>query len=589
MKTTGTGSSGGRPMIMARGSVVSSGHYLATQVGMDILRRGGNAFDAAAGVGFALTVTKPHQNGIAGEIPGVLYSANEKKVYALSGHGPAPKAATLEHFLSLGLSTIPGDGFLPAIVPPMFASYVFLLERLGTMRLADVLSPAIELAEQGFPMYDALRDAIAGQTERFRTEWPTSAAVFMPGGQVPELGQIWRQPDWARTFKAVLAAEAKHADRRAGLRAAADYFYRGPVAERIVAFQKTAIKDASGRAHAGLLTLEDLAAYQPRLEEPAATTYKNLTVYKCGPWTQGPVLLQTLNLLESFDLAGMGHNSAEYIHTIIEAMKLAYADREFYYGDGDFATVPLARLLSKEYAAARRGLIDPQRASDMLRPGDLPAIKAANVTDVNAAFARAANAARHGDTTKLEVVDSAGNMISITTSGGWLMSCPVVEGLGFPLGGRAQMFSLQAGHPNCVAPGKRPRSTLTPSLALIDGRPGMTFGSPGGDAQDQWALQFLLNVLHFGMNLQEAVDAPTFWTAHFPSSFYPRAAEPASLYLEGRIPPAVRDALAALGHQIKVQPDFSGGNTLATMIDPAGGVRFAAASPRLVPATAAGW
>ena len=594
MTKTTTGPSGGRPMIQGHSYVVSSGHYLATEAGMSILRRGGSAFDAAAAIGFALTVTMPHQNGIGGEVPTLVYTAADGQVRAVSGHGVAPAAATLDLFKSLGLSIIPGDGLLGAVVPPALATWVLLLRELGTMRLADVLAPAVELAGQGFAMYDTLHQAIAGMAGRFKAQWPTSAEVFMPGGCVPACGSLWRQPLWAATFGEIIDIDRRHGDRLDGLQAAYDYFYCGPIAESIVAFCKNEFPDASGSAHAGLLTLADFAAYQAAIEPAASTNYRGLDVFKCPPWTQGPVMLQTLNILEGSDLKAMGHNSVAYIHTVTEAMKLAFADREFHYGDPKFVAVPMDRLLAKDYAAARRALIDPNVASMELRPGGYPAIRAQSVIDVEQAFAAfvpGANpdgAVAGGDTTKLEVIDAAGNMISATPSGGWLMSSPVVAGLGFPLGTRGQMFSLTAGHPNCLAPGKRPRTTLTPSIATRGGGPCLSFGSPGGDSQDQWALQFLLNVVEFGMSLQEAVEAPTFWTNHFPSSFHPRKAEPGSLHIEGRVPAAVRDQLAAMGHIVKACADWSGGNTLAVGVGQ-DGLRQAAASPRLDPAYAAGW
>ena len=583
MSGTTTGERGGRPMVMGTREAVTSGHYLATQIGMDVLGRGGNAMDASAAAGFALTVLKPQQNGIGGEVPMVVYSAREAKVWAVSGHGTAPRAATLERFRGLGLEMIPGDGLLGATVPPAPASWIALIARFGTMRLAEVLGPAVELAERGFPMYDHLAGMIAANAERFRQEWPTSARLWLAGGKAPEPGTVFRNRDWARTFKKLIEAEGRHKDRREGLRAAHDVFYRGEVGRALVEFARlTEVRDASGRAHAGLLTMEDLAGYEARFEEPVSTEYRGLTVHKCGPWTQGPVLLQMLNLIEGYDLAEMGHNSAEYIHTVVECMKLALADREFYYGDPEFVEVPMGRLLSKEYAGERRRLVG-ERASMELRPGGREAIRAESVMEVNRAFAEGAGGGTGGDTTKLEVIDREGNMVSATPSGGWLMSSPVVEGLGFPLGTRGQMFSLEAGHPNCVAPGKRPRTTLTPSLATRGGRGVMAFGSPGGDGQDQWALQFLVNVVDFGMSLQEAVEAATFWTYHAPSSFYPRRAEPGVVHVEGRIGEAARRGLEERGHIVKVEGDWSGGNTLAAAIDEKTGVRSAAASPRLEP------
>ncbi len=575
-------------MIMSTRGVVSSGHYLATGVGIDILRRGGNAMDAAAATGFALTVLKPHQNGIAGEVPMLVYSQSERRTVAISGHGTAPHEATLERFHDYGLKVIPGDGFLPAIVPSAVASWILLLERYGRLRLAETLGPAIELARQGFPVYDALHAAIANQADKFRSEWPTSAEVFLSDGKAPGVGTVWKNPYWAATMERLLQAERRFRNRKDGLRAALNEFYQGEIAEIMVEFARgNAVRDASGDAHTGLLAVEDFERFEARVEDPVNTTYRSLTVHKCSSWTQGPVLLQVLNLLENADLASMGHNSADYIHTVTECMKLAYADREFYYGDPLFVEVPLNQLLSKEYARERYELVDSNRASLELRPGGLPPARAESILDVDSGSSK--SGPTRSDTTKLEVVDKAGNMVSAMPSGGWLMSSPAVPGLGFPLGTRGQMFSLEPGHPNALQPGKRPRTTLTPTLASKEGRPLMVFGSPGGDCQDQWGLQFLLNVVDFDMSLQEAVEAPTFWTRHFPSSFYPRTAEPGSLYVEGRVPREVLHELSELGHVVSVQGDWSGGNTLAAGINPETGVRCAAASPRLQPAYALGW
>jgi gamma-glutamyltranspeptidase/glutathione hydrolase len=351
----------------------------------------------------------------------------------------------------------------------------------------------------------------------------------------------------------------------------------------------TSIRDASGRSHVALLTEQDFQDFTPRFEEPSSASYRGIMVHKCGPWSQGPVLLQALKLLERANLRALGRGSAAYVHVVTECMKLAFADRELSYGDPLFSKVPMDTLLSDEYAAERFRLVDPRRASLELRPGQagdagaVPAFTARSIRDVEGAV----RAAGSGDTTKLEVIDAAGTMVSATTSGGWLQSSPVIPGLGFCLGTRGQMFSLEPRHPNRLEPGKRPRTTLTPTLATRDGLPYLSFGSPGGDQQDQWALQFFLNVVEFGMSLQEAVEAPTFWTNHFPSSFYPRKAEPGSLTMEARCPPALRQELAALGHLVSVATAWAGGNTLAASVEPASGVLCAAASPRLDPAYAA--
>jgi len=388
-------------MIMSTHGVVTSGHYLATHIGIDVLRRGGNAMDAAAAVGFALSVLMPHQNGIGGEVPMLIRRAADGKVHAISGHGIAPRAATIARFRREGLDVIPGDGFLPAVVPPAVASWILALGEFGTMRLSEVLAPAVELAGRGFPMYDALHGSIAGSAERFRQEWPSSAEVFTPGGEVPAIGAIWRQPDWAATFSRLIVAEKRFRKREDGLRAAYDEFYRGRIAETIVSFSQThPVRDATGKAHAGLLTMEDFNEFQARIEEPVQTSYRDVRIFKCSSWTQGPVLLQALNLLEGFDVAAMGHNSPDYVHTVVECMKLAFADREFYYGDPGFVDVPFGMLLSKAYARERRRLVDAANASLELRPGGRPPVKAESITDVNRAFA-SETGGHSADTTKL--------------------------------------------------------------------------------------------------------------------------------------------------------------------------------------------
>jgi gamma-glutamyltranspeptidase/glutathione hydrolase len=578
---------GGRPTVFGRNGAVSSGHYLATGIGVHILRSGGNAFDAAVAAGVALQVLKPHQNGFAGENPMLIRTAGEKKVIAVSGHGPAPRAATIERMQNLGVTAIPGDGLLGSIVPPAFATYMFLLKNFGSRDVATVLEPAMALAIDGFAMADDLHRSIAGMASRFRAEWPSSAALFLPGGTAPIPGTVFKNADLGSTLKRLIDS-AGGVNREAGCDAATDLFYRGRIAQEILDFATNEpCLDATGESHTSLLTQEDFSAYRPTLEEPAQYSWNGLEVYKCPPWTQGPVLLQSLSLLKPFDLRALGHNSAKYIHTVLEAMKLAFADREFYYGDPDFSEVPMERLLEDSYAGQRARLIDPDSASLELRPGGFEPLRDyAAVADIDQALASS------GDTTKLDIMDAIGNSVSITTSGGWLPSSPVIPGLGFPLGTRGQMFSLQPNHPNCLAPGKRPRTTLTPSLALKDGAPYLVFGSPGGDAQDQWALQFLLNHELFGMSLQEAIDSPTFNSAHWPGSFYPRQAVPGSLSLEDRIDETVIDELRDKGHRITMSPSFSGGNTCACRMvtaDDGKPLLSAAASPRLEPAYALAW
>jgi gamma-glutamyltranspeptidase/glutathione hydrolase len=566
-----------RPVIMGTHAVITTGHYLATFAGLRVLQEGGNAIDAGVTAGFCLAVLEPQLNGIGGEVPILVYSAKRGRVHAISGQGTAPRRATIEWFRGQGIDLIPGDGFLPATVPAAFDAWVTALREFGTMPLSRVLIPAIELAESGFPMYAKLKDTLLAQQKEFTEQWPTSAAAFLCAG-VPEIGEIYRQPQWSATFRKVLEVE-----KTGGLDAARDYFYKGEIAERIAAFcRDTEVKDATGSAHSGLMDYDDLAGYHAKIEEPATVNYRGIDVYKCGPWCQGPVFLQQLTLLEGFDLAGMGHNSVQHIHTAIEAAKLAFADREAYYGDPDFDDVPMAILLSKDYAAKRRQLIGPE-ASAEFRPGDMRRPP----YDPSSPQSYPSDSSYDHDTTHLDVIDSAGNMFSATPSGGWLMSSPVVDGLGFPLGTRGQMFFLDPRRPNALQPGKRPRTTLTPSLATKDGKPFMALGTPGGDMQDQWTLQFFLNIVDFGMNLQEALDAPTYHTGHFPSSFYPRTMYPKRLVVEDRIPKGVRNQLMKRGHDVVVNGPWSHGRVLGIQIRD--GVILGGASPRMETGYAAGW
>jgi len=374
-------------------------------------------------------------------------------------------------------------------------------------------------------------------------------------------------------------AAARKRGREAAIDAARERFYRGDIAREIAAWS-----DANG----GLLALDDLAAFTTRIEEPVTADYRGVTVHKCGPWSQGPVYLQQLRLLEGFDLAAMGHNSADYVHTLIEAAKLAFADREQYYADPEFTRVPLEGLLSARYAAVRRELIDPRRASMEQRPGD--------PINYRPLLERPADAPRSwgSGTIHVTAADGRGNMIAVTASGGWIPSSPVVESLGFPLGSRMQTFYLDESHANALKPGKRPRTTLTPSIATRAGQPWLSFGTPGGDQQDQWTLQFFLNLVDFGMSVQEAIEAPRFSTAHFPSTFYPHNARPGVLRVEERIDPAVRAELSARGHQVEVRPPWCEGHVLGIRFDPARRLLEGGADPRgqmavVMPAQAIGW
>ncbi|MFQ6054167.1 MAG: gamma-glutamyltransferase family protein, partial [Candidatus Bathyarchaeia archaeon] len=473
--------------------------------------------------------------------------------------------------------------FLPAVVPGAFDAWLTLLEAHGTFSLGEVMEPAIRMAGEGFPVFPSLSRALGFCAERFRAEWPTSSAVYLPGGEVPRVGSIIRNPDWARTFKEVAEAERRERawGRSAGFDAARDYFYRGPVARAIIDYmQSFKCRDVYGQEHHGLLSLDDLADYRARIEEPVTVNYRGYDVYKCGPWTQGPVLLQQLNLLEGFDLTAMGHNTVEYLHTWVECAKLAFADREQYYADPEFVDVPLDKLLSKGYAEERRALVDPERASMELRPGGVPPIKLVE-TEGSGLF--------EGDTVHLEAVDGTGNMLSATPSGAWIMTSPIIPGLGFCMGTRAQMFHLDPSHVERLEPGKRPSTTLTPSLVTRGGEPYMVFGTPGGDRQDQWTLQFFLNHVDFGMDIQLALDKPTVHTTHVPSSFWPHDAHPGVVHVEPRIPEEVLDGLRRRGHKIVVDRPWSHGRCLAIRFDPETGVVFGGASPRTGDPYAIGW
>ena len=572
-----------RPVVMGTHGMVSSTHYLASEAGHHALKRGGNVVDAGATMWFCLTVLKPYLVGVAGEVPILVYWADEGRVLAVNGQGPMPAAATIDWFRNHGYRMIPEDGFLPVVVPGAFDAWLTLLDEYGTLSLGEVLEPALRLSGEGFPVYPGLRRALENSAVRFRAEWPGSAEAYLPGGEVPEVGAILRNPDWARTFKRVADVESRAwgAGRSAGIEAARDYFYRGPIAEAIVYFmQSFKCRDVYGQEHQGLLTLEDLAGYRARMEEPITSDYRGYDVYKCDSWCQGAVLLQQLNLLEGYDLASMGHNSLEYLHAYIECAKLAFADREHYYADPDFADVPMDMLLSKEYAEERRGLVDPGSASLEMRPGGVPPYRLRR-SEEGDWF--------EGDTVHLEAVDGGGNMLSATPSGAWIRTSPVIPGLGFCMGTRGQMLHLDPGHVERLEPGKKPSTTLTPSLVMRGGEPYMVFGTPGGDSQDQWTLQFFLNHVDFGMSVQLALDQPTVHIRHVPGSFWPHAAYPGRVYVEPRIPAGVREGLAGRGHEVVVSPPWSHGRCLAIRYDPASGVMFGGASPRRAEAQAIGW
>jgi gamma-glutamyltranspeptidase/glutathione hydrolase len=556
-----------RPVIRGVRGCVTSSHYLATESGFQIISNGGNAIDAAVAAGFALHVVEPHMNSIGGECPILVYSAKDRRSYAISGQGTAPRKATLEYFEKNRIRIIPGDGYLPATVPSSFDAWITCLSKFGTMTLKQVLAPAIQYAQNGIVVNHQLHANIRQHARRFSFEWPSTAKIFLPNGKVPTVGQIIKQTDLARTLRNLADAGTEEQAR--------EYFYSGPIARRIIEFTRHGIRDATGSRHTGLIDMVDLKEYRTRVEETVTVDWKDLTIHKCGAWSQAPVFLQQLRLLEGFALTKYRHNSVDYIHIITEAAKLAFADREAYYGDPCFSEIPLDRLLSRRYARERRRLIDMRRASMALRPGDIQ-------------LETTGRDGKPGDTSHVDACDAEGNMISATPSGGWIYGSPVIEGLGFPLGTRGEMFNLHKEHPNCIAPGKRPRTTLSPTLVTSNQLPVLAFGTPGGDQQDQWTLQFFLNVNEFDMNMQSAIDAPTFHTTHFPSSFYPHRAHPGELHLENRILRKTIDGLKRRGHRVVVEDAWSNGKVTAVSFNPSNRVTEAAASPRMQSAYALG-
>ncbi|WP_145880920.1 gamma-glutamyltransferase family protein [Streptomyces sp. BK340] len=579
--------------------MVSSTHWLASQSAMAVLEDGGNAFDAAVAGAFVLHVVEPHLNGPAGEVP-ILLAPAGGEVRVLCGQGVAPAGATVAHYRGLGLDLVPGTGPLAAAVPGAFDAWLLLLRDHGTKSLDDVLRYAVGYAEHGHAPVENVGATVESVRELFETEWTSSAEVYLPGGRAPRPGELLRNPALAATWKRLLAETAGAGDREARIDAAREVWRSGFVAEALVRQSRRPTLDTSGERHTGTLTAADLAGWSASYESPVTYDWNGWTVCKAGPWSQGPALLQQLALLPP-ELPSYG--SADYVHLLVEGCKLVMADREAWYGDA--AEVPLAELLSDGYNAGRRALVGA-KASYELRPGSpggraprLPAQAHARVEagrdsgfdpmgpgEPTVAEPRvAADGSTRGDTCHLDVVDRWGNMIAATPSGGWLQSNPVVPELGFPLGTRLQMAWLEEGLPNSLTPGRRPRTTLTPSLALRDGVPVLAFGTPGGDQQDQWQLHFLLAAVlrapvRGGLDLQGAVDAPNWHNDSFPSSFHPRGRRPGSVTVESRMDPDVIEELRRRGHDVTVGPGWSEGRLCVVARDPETGVLSAAANPR---------
>jgi gamma-glutamyltranspeptidase/glutathione hydrolase len=544
---------------------------LPTLTAESILRAGGNAFDAIVAGQAVLGLVQPSANGLGSDAVLLIYDAKQKKVVSLNAEGTAPKLATIEWYKEHKGGKIPvNDSLLSGTVPGVVDAWYIMLSKWGTRRFADVLAPAIELCERGIPMGRMLNSESL-------LKYPSSARVYgAPNGKRWREGEVWKNPDLARTLRRLLEAEkeASPKGREAGLKAARDRFYKGDIAHEMAEFSEQ---------NGGLFRYDDFASYAAKIEEPVSTNYRGYTVYKNPSASQGPAELLTLNILEGYDLKKMGLNSADYIHTSVEALKLAMADRDTYMGDMDFVKIPYAGLLSKEYAADRRKLIDPARASLDFRPGDVgsyagpgyePTVTPRDVT-------LSGNADHYGDTSYISVVDRDRNMISFTPSLHSGFGTKVVMGtLGFPFNCRGDYYSLVPGHANALAPGKRPRSTLQGTLVMKDGQPLLVTGSPGGDDQVMRTMQTLLNIVEFGMNLQQAIEAPRWSTRSFPASPFPHTMYPGDVSLESRIPETVRAELARRGHKVAMKGPWSMNSSAGIMVEAGTGTLSAGADPR---------
>jgi gamma-glutamyltranspeptidase/glutathione hydrolase len=537
-----------------RGAITAE-HYLAAQAGMEVMRSGGNAVDGAIAATLVEGVVNPQMHTIGGECPMLICMAGGNQVVSVNGNTAAPERATPEAYRSRGLNDLPDEGILVAGVPAAFGALITALMKYGTLPFGDVAAQAIYLARNGFPVHRGLlrqpRYGLHALEKKLPERYPGSAALYLPGGHAPAEGDLLRNLALANVFDDLVQRERRtFGTRQRKLRAVLDGFYHGDVALEI---------DRFSREHDGLLALRDLERFETHVEAPARIDFHGTTVFKCGFWNQGPVLLQSLAILERFDLQGLGHNSPDYWHLLIEAMKLAFADREQYYGDPLQVKIPAEGLLSKTYAIKRAALIDPKRANPELRPGDpwsgeplLPPEQ------------RFTPFPWGPGTVHVDAIDEKGNFCAFTPSGGWIRSNEVIPNLGFPLGNRLQTFYLDPpDHPNRVAPFRRPRTTISPSLAFRGGKPWLVFGSMGGDMQDQWQLQFFLNRAVFGMTLQEAIEAPKLSSEAFPAFFHPKEPLPNRVRIEPRVPQALRNELARRGHDLELAGDWTEGYLLA--------------------------
>ncbi|WP_343232602.1 gamma-glutamyltransferase family protein [Microvirga antarctica] len=580
-----------RPEIRGTFGCAAATHWLAAATAMRMLENGGNAFDAAVAAGFALQVLEPHLNGPAGEVPIMLWNAQQKRADVICGQGVAPQGATIDAFRSLGLDMVPGTGPLAACVPGAFGAWLMLLRDHGTMRLEEVLRPAIEFAGGGFSLNARVAQTMASMEDLFRSEWTSSAEIYLPHGAPPLAGHLFRNRTLAATFERILR-ESEGGGREVQIERAHHLWYEGFVAEAIERAAAVPVLDSTGRHHTGFLTAADMAAWKPTYEAPVSRHYAGVEVFKCGAWTQGPAFLEWLGLLEGTGVGDLDPLGADFIHLVVETGKLALADRDAWLGDD---TSPVDALLSDSYLESRRHCVGDTSSAE-LRPGSplgrepkLPPRHLLGASFSSApgvgepTFAKDPEGRKkaamdfagfdpygRGDTCHIAVTDRFGNMVAATPSGGWFQASPVVPELGFGLGTRAQMFWLVDGLPSSLAPGKRPRTTLTPTMVAKDGAPSLAFGTPGGDQQEQWSIAFLLRHLHHGFNLQQAIDAPAFHTGHLISSFWPREFKPSSVILEKRFGQDVGKALEARGHRIEWAAEWSLGRLCAVGRETAG-------------------
>ncbi|OAN73981.1 gamma-glutamyltransferase [Jannaschia sp. EhC01] len=590
-----------RPELSGTFGMVTTTHWLASASGMKMLEMGGSAADAAAAAGFVLNVVEPHLNGPLGDMPAMIWPAGDEAPTVVCGQGTAPEGATIDHYRGEGLDLIPGSGLLATVVPGQFDAFMLMLRDHGRLPLREVMAPAIYYARHGHPILPRVAATIADMADVFRDEWPTSAPVFLPGGHAPEPGTLFRNEMLADFWDRLVSEAEAATGREAQIEAARIAFHEGFVAEAIDDYLKDAcVMDATGARRKGVMTGDDMAKWRASYEPALSVQHAGWDVFKCGTWTQGPVLLQSLQMLAGDDIAALDPVGDAFVHRVTEVLKLAFADREAYYGDPDHFDVPVDTLISAAYGAERRVQIDDKASLDQ-RPGAIAGHEAL----AQAFLARATRppvqshgigigeptmahlTEKRGDTVHIDVVDQWGLAVSATPSGGWLKSNPVIPGLGVPLNTRAQMFWLDEGLPTSLAPGRRPRTTLSPSMARKPDGTRIAFGTPGGDQQDQWQLTFLLRLIHHGMNLQEAIDGPLFHTGHLQASFFPRATRPGHLMAEPHFPPTTLDALRTRGHKLEVSEPWAIGRLTAASHSPDGMLK-AAATPRLMQAYAIG-